>query len=285
MPLANASRPLRQYLTLLLACSLGTGFPALALDEDTAPPVVDDDTGTPPTTQPTNPPLKPGGSQVLIQSPPWLYNAKTRYAHSLPEVDGPTITVTKKTTVVELDAQPTIIDNNQRELTDRLPGLVLAEQQNPTQLNLSYRGLGNPQESEYVLLMQDAIPIELDWIGYPTVYYLPVPQTLASVQMIRAGSGLLYGPEPQPVINFVSREPDPTRPLGGTTEQVGGDHGLFSSFNAVSGTSGDYGYLADYAHRQSDGQRANGDYTLNSGDLRLGWRIDPRQKLSLDVHL
>ena len=80
----------------------------------------------------------------------------------------PTITVTKKTSVVQLTDVPTIIDNNQRELFDRLPGIVLAEQQNPTELNLSYRGLGNPQESEYILLMQDGIPLEMDWIGYPT---------------------------------------------------------------------------------------------------------------------
>src|SRR5262249_37651007 len=144
---------------------------------------------------------------VLVEAKRWLFNRETRYQHSLPEINGATITVTKKTDVVKLDNQPTIIDNNQRELFDRLPGMVLAEQQNPTQLNVSYRGLGNPQESEYVLLMQDGIPLELDWIGYPTTYYLPVPQTIASVQMIRAGSGLLYGPQPQPVINFVSRPP------------------------------------------------------------------------------
>jgi hypothetical protein len=59
-------------------------------------------------------------------------------------VDGPTITVTKKTSVVQLNDVPTIIDNNQRELFDRLPGIVLAEQQNPTELNLSYRGLLEP---------------------------------------------------------------------------------------------------------------------------------------------
>src|SRR5271170_1595767 len=117
---------------------------------------------------------------VYVEGKRWLFNRRTRYAHSLPEVDGPTITVTKKTSVVQLNAVPTIIDNNQRELFDRLPGIVLAEQQNPTQLNLSYRGLGNPQESEYVLLMQDGLPLELDWIGYPTIYYLPVPQTLGS---------------------------------------------------------------------------------------------------------
>jgi Fe(3+) dicitrate transport protein len=219
---------------------------------------------------------------VYVEGKRWLFNRRTRYAHSLPEVDGPTITVTKKTSVVQLGDVPTIIDNNQRELFDRLPGIVLAEQQNPTELNLSYRGLGNPQESEYVLLMQDGIPLEMDWIGYPTIYYIPVPQTLGSVQMIRAGSGLLYGPEPQPVINFISQQPS-TRPLAGTTEQVGGSNSLFSSFNKISGTNGNWNYLADFSRRQSDGQRQNGGYVLNAGDLHLGYLFDA-QKLSLDFH-
>ena len=223
-------------------------------------------------------------SSVTIRGKPWRFNRATRYSHSLPEVDGATITVTKKTSVVKLADQPTPIDNNQRELFDRLPGIVLAEQQNPTQLNLSYRGLGNPQESEYVLLMQDGVPLELDWIGFPTVYYLPVPQTLDCVQMIRAGSGLLYGPEPQPVINFISRAPDPHRPLTGTSEQVGGTDSLFSSFNRIGGTLGNWDYLADYSRRQSDGQRSNGDYALNTGDLHVGYRFDARHKLSIDVH-
>jgi Fe(3+) dicitrate transport protein len=228
---------------------------------------------------------QPPREQVVIEANrPWNLNRNTRYAHSLPEVNGPTITVTKKTSVVELDAEPTVIDNNQREIFDRLPGIVLAEQQNPTQLNLAYRGLGNPQESEFVLVMQDGIPLELDWIGFPTLYYLPVPQTLASVQMIRGGSGLLYGPEPQPVINFISRGPDSRRLASGTTEQVGGEYGLFSSFNRVSGSSGDWNYLADYSRRQSDGQRDNGDYALNTGDVHLGYRFDQHQSLGFDLH-
>lgn len=224
------------------------------------------------------------GEKVVIKGKRWLFNRETRYAHSLPEVDGPAITVTRKTSVVRLDEQPSVIDNNQREIFDRLPGIVLAEQQNPTQLNLSYRGLGNPQESEFALVMQDGIPLELDWIGFPTLYYLPVPQTLGSVQMIRAGSGLLYGPEPQPVINFVSRAPITDRQFGGTTEQAGGSNQLFSSFNRVSGTLGPWEYLADYSHRQSNGQRLNGDYTVNAGDLTLGYRFDERQKLTLAIH-
>ena len=226
---------------------------------------------------------KQGLPEVLVKGA--RYNAATRYEHSLPEVNGATITVTKKTTVVNLEDIPTIIDNNQRELFDRMPGIVIAEQQNPTELNVSYRGIGNPQESEYILLMQDGVPLELDWIGYPTTYYIPVPQTISSVQMIRGGSGLLYGPEVQPVINFISRDPDPHSAASGTTEQVGGTRDLFSSFNAVSGTSGDLSYLADYSRRQSDGQRVNGQYALNSGDAKLAYQIDGQQKIDAAVHV
>lgn len=219
--------------------------------------------------------------KVLVQAP-WLFNRATRYAHSMPEVPGPEITVTKKTTVVKLDEQPPVIDNHNREIFDRMPGIVLAEQQNPTELNVTYRGLGNPQESEYVLLMQDGIPMEMDWIGYPTLYYIPVPETLSQVQMIRGGSGLLYGPEPEPVINFVSKEPSAA--TTGTIQQVGGDDGLYSSYGSISGPAGPFGYLADFSHRQSNGQRANGDYDLDSGDAQLEYRIDDRQKLNLAVH-
>ena len=125
--------------------------------------------------------------QVEVKDKPWLYNRETRYEHSLPEVDGATITVTKKTSVEMLGDAPTVIDNNARQLFDRLPGLNLAEQQNPLQLNLNYRGIGNPQESEYVLSLQDGVPVALDWIAYPTQYYLPVPQSIDSIQMIRGG--------------------------------------------------------------------------------------------------
>jgi Fe(3+) dicitrate transport protein len=267
--------------------SLLLGCPAIALGEPGAPaqPV---EAGEPRALHGAPPPDDsegaPARDSVTIRGARVGFNRETRYAHSLPELDGATITVTKKTSVVRLDEQPTTIDNNQRELFDRLPGIVLAEQQNPTQLNLAYRGLGNPQESEYVLVMQDGIPLELDWIGFPTLYYLPVPQTVDEIQMIRAGSGLLYGPEPQPVINFVSRSPAPGRAAAGTSEQVGGTQALFSSFNTVSGTTRDFDYLADFSRRQSDGQRVNGDYALNAGDLHVGYRPDPRQKISLDVH-
>ncbi len=227
---------------------------------------------------------KDDNQQVLVQDKPWLINSETRYKHTLPEVDGAMLTVTKKTSVVQLDDQPPVIDNNQREIFARLPGVFISEQQNPDQLNLSYRGIGNPQESEFVMVMQDGIPLLSDWIGFPTLYYIPVPQSVSSVQLIRGGSGLLYGPEPQPVINFISRQPDPDHKLTGFTEQVGGSDALYSTYNQLSGTSGAWNYLLSYHHRQSDGRRKNGDYDLDSSDLHVGYRFDADHKLSFDFH-
>ena len=150
----------------------------------------------------------------------------------------------------------------------------MGEQQTPGQTNLSYRGIGNPQESEFVTVMQDGIPLEGDWIGFPTIYVMPLPQSIAEVQLIRGGSSLLYGPEPPPTVNLVSRKPVADRELAGYTENVVGKDGLFASFNQISGTSGEWDYLADVHYRRTDGQRDNGDSTLRGADLHLGWRPD-----------
>lgn len=204
--------------------------------------------------------------------------------HILPEVDGTKITVTKKTSVEKLDLVPTVVDNNQRELFARLPGLAVSEQQAPTQFNMSYRGLGNPQEGEYVLLLQDGIPISTDWIGFPTVYYMPLPQSLSEVQLIRGGSSLLYGPNPAPVVNLVSKRPTADARLSGYSENVVGSNDLFSSFNTVEGSSGPLSAKLNYGHRRSDGQRINGASTLDQVDGWLGWRPSENSLWYIDAH-
>jgi len=182
------------------------------------------------------------GRVVIRGTRPETDNAMRR-SHSLPEVSDAIISVTKKTSVTKLDEQPASF-GNERALFARLPGVLISEQQNPDQLNFGYRGIGNPQESEYVLVMQDGLPIMSDWIGFPTLYYFPASQSLESVQLIRGGSGLLYGPEPQPVINLVSRRPDAHHELTGRTEHVGGSDSMYSTYNEISGTQGNWSYLA-----------------------------------------
>jgi Fe(3+) dicitrate transport protein len=211
-------------------------------------------------------------------------NTPEKLEHILPEVDGTKITVTRKTSVTKLDQVPTIVENNQRELFSRTPGLFVSEQQTPTQFNLSYRGLGNPQESEYVLVLQDGLPISTDWIGFPTLYYMPLPQSLSEVQLIRGGSSLLYGPEPAPVVNLVSKRPAANQPLGGYTENVVGSDGLFSSYNMIQGSSGPISARADLGFVRTNGQRANGGSRVKQGDVYLAYRPTKDGQWFVDFH-
>jgi Fe(3+) dicitrate transport protein len=170
-----------------------------------------------------------------------------------------------------------VIDNNLDQLLARSPGVLVSQQPAPTQFNLSYRGLGNPQESEYVLVMQDGIPLEGDWIGFPTLYAMPLTQSLSDVQLIRGGSSLLYGPEPAPVINLISRRPAADAPLSFTTEQVVGNHGLYSTYNTLEGSSGPWSFRADTAYVGSDGARANAGSQMRQGDLYIAYRPATQQ--------
>jgi Fe(3+) dicitrate transport protein len=210
-------------------------------------------------------------------------DAPEKLDHIMPEVDGAKITVTKKTSVTKLDQLPTIVDNNLRALFSRTPGLFVSEQQAPTQFNMSYRGLGNPQEAEFVLLLQDGLPISTDWIGFPTAYYIPLPQSLAEVQLIRGGSSLLYGPNPAPAVNLVSKRAAPGQPFGAYSENVVGSDGLFSSYDTVQGSSGPFAGRANFGYVTKDGQRDKGHSRVVQGDVLLDFRPTSSSRWFLDL--
>ncbi len=214
----------------------------------------------------------------------WRKYVAAKLKHQMSEVSGTEITVTKKATVTHLDLQPTVVGNNLEQLFARSPGVQVSQQPTPTQFNLSYRGLGNPQESEYVLVMQDGIPLESDWIGFPTLYAMPLSHSIADIQLIRGGSSLLYGPEPAPVINLVSKRPKPGTPFSISTEQVVGSDSLYSTWNVLEGSGGKWTYRADAGYVRSDGPRRNAQSQMRQADLYVEYRPNDQQYSWLDVH-
>jgi Fe(3+) dicitrate transport protein len=211
-------------------------------------------------------------------------DTRPKLEHIMREVSETQVTVTKKATVIILDNEPPVQANNVQQLFTKAPGLVVSEQQNPGQYNYSYRGLGNPQESEYTLFLQDGLPLMAEWIGFPTLYYQPVPQSIAEIQFIRGGSSLLYGPEPAPAVNFITKHPAPGTPLSGYFEQTGGLNGFYNSYASVQGAPGPLEYRLDADYQTSDGQRNNGWYDLWQANGYLGYRPSNNQLIALDVH-
>ncbi len=87
------------------------------------------------------------------------------YPGVAPSIEGAKVSVGKKTTVLDLDLQPELASDNLRALFARAPGLLIAEQQVPSFVNVNYRGLGDPHESEFVLFLRDDVPLVSDWLG------------------------------------------------------------------------------------------------------------------------
>jgi Fe(3+) dicitrate transport protein len=211
-------------------------------------------------------------------------DTRPKLEHIMKEVSGTEITVTKKASVIKLDKQPPVENNNLQELFIKAPGLLISEQQNPGQFNYSYRGLGNPQESEYTLFLQDGLPLMSDWIGFPTLYYQPFPQSVSEIQLIRGGASLLYGPEPAPAVNFVTKHPAPGSPWSTYFEGVGGSDGFYSGYASVQEATGPFEMRIDGGYQHSDGQRNNGQYQIWQADGYFGYRPDNKQLIALDFH-
>ncbi len=190
----------------------------------------------------------------------------------------------KKTRVTDLTALPSIQAQNLRQVFSRTPGILVSEQQSQAFVNTTYRGIGDPHESGYVLTLIDGVPATSDWHGYNTVYYTPPMDLVDRVEIISGGASLLYGPQPGAAINYVTTNPPLDREFTAKTKHIFGSYGLYSTFNKIGGTVGELGYSAYVGHSQWDGPRINADYQTNTGGFKLlcSPEKETRIKLSYD---
>ena len=211
-------------------------------------------------------------------------DTRPKLDHIMREVDGPKITVGKRSSAAPLDLQQPVVEQAPRELFAHLPGVLETDPQTPVRFDLTYRGFGGPDALGYVIVLQDGLPIAADRVGAPLVAYLPMAQDVSQVQMIRGGSSLIYGPTPVAAINLVSRRPKPGEPMTAASEQIVGSNGLYDTWNTVEGTDGAVEYRADLGYAHSDGDRDNARSSVREGDGYLGWRPSEAVLWYIDLH-
>ncbi len=86
-------------------------------------------------------------------------------ATPMPDTEGTRIYAGKKSTSVALGSQPQIQNNNYRQAFAQLPGLLVSEQNNHGHVNINYRGVGDPHESQDLLTLKDGLPIGMERYG------------------------------------------------------------------------------------------------------------------------
>lgn len=202
----------------------------------------------------------------------------------LPDTQGTNIFVGKKTLVIDFDAMPQIQTDNYRQAFAKTPGLLTSELSNASLLSLSFRGIGDPHESQNLLVLKDGIPFVLDPFGYPTVYYAPPFESIDRLEFVAGGAALLYGPQPSGALNFVTHEPSRRHAASITSQHVLGSHNLYSTFTTLEGGLNGGAYLGFFDHRSGDSFRdANSDFELNGANLKLVLDTGPTARLVLDL--
>lgn len=203
----------------------------------------------------------------------------------LPDVTDTRIHAGKKTTVIDLKAQPTIVNNNYRQILAKTPGLLLSEETTPL-LSVGYRGL-EPHRAQFTQVLKDGVPIHADMFGYPEAYYVPPLQSIDRIEFIGGGGSLMYGPQPGGALNFITKPPATDTPFSIYTENSFGTDDLFSHYTSVSGRIDPLGYLGYVHEREGNGFReTNSDVEVLGGGLKVtfGQTSDSQWTLGYDEY-
>lgn len=204
---------------------------------------------------------------------------------ALPEVEGTRINSGKKTSFVKPDTIPTVANNNYREVMSTTPGILVSEEPNSPIVNFGYRGLDS-QRAEFMQVLKDGVSLKNEQFGFPETHYTPILDAVDRIEFIRAGAALQFGPQPGGALNFIMKMPRQDGTFRFWTKNGFGTDDLFTSYTAIDGTIGQFGYYAYYDHRQRDGFRENSDYDLDNGSLRLVYDVTQASRfiLTLDAY-
>ncbi|MBI4355563.1 MAG: TonB-dependent receptor [Candidatus Omnitrophica bacterium] len=203
----------------------------------------------------------------------------------LPDVQGTAIYAGKKTAVIDVEAQPKIVNNNFRQVLNKTPGLLLSEETTPL-LSVGYRGL-EPHRTQFTQVLKDGIPIHAEMFGYPESYYVPPLQSVDRIEFIHGGAALMYGPQPGGALNFITKPPATGTPFSAYTENSFGTDELFSTYTGFSGHVAPLGYLGYIHEREANGFReTNSDVEVLGGGIKatVGQTTDSRWTLGYDEY-
>lgn len=196
------------------------------------------------------------------------------------EIEGTLIFAGKRNDVVVLDkTNANTSENIPRQVFSKVPGVYQWDLDGSgTQTSIAVRGL-SPHRSWEFNVRQNGYNVGSDVFGYPESHYGPATEALKSVQLVRGGACLQYGPQYGGMLNYVMKEGPTDEKFDFETRQSFGSNQMFNSYNAVGGTVGKFNYYSYFNYRGSDGYRPNSRYDYYT--FFAGFHYQATEKLKL----
>jgi len=200
----------------------------------------------------------------------------------MPETKENVIFSGKKNEVIKLNnINANLTTNNAREVFSRIPGVTIWENDGSgIQINVGVRGL-SPNRSWELNTRQNGYDISSDVFGYPEAYYNPPLEAVESIELIRGGASLQFGPQFGGMLNYVLKR-ETKKKFTFETQNTVGSYNLMSSYNAIGGKVGKFSYYAYNHSRSGDGWRENSQYKVRNSHIFLEYSFTEKTKISAE---
>ena len=221
-------------------------------------------------------------NDTVKKLPPVIIITKQQSPDRMPETKDNVLFSGKKNEVLKLsNINGNLTNNNAREIFARIPGVTVWENEGSgIQINVGVRGL-SPNRSWELNTRQNGYDISSDVFGYPEAYYNPPLEAVETIEFIRGGASLQFGPQFGGMLNYVLKR-ETKKKFSFETQNTVGSYGLMSSFNAIGGKFKKFSYYVYNHSRSADGWRENSDYTVRNSHVFVEYRFTENTKLSAE---
>lgn len=209
-------------------------------------------------------------TEVVIKA--WQRRDITR----LPDEQNGFLNSGKKSEVVNLaGTNANIAIKTGRQLFAKIPGVFVYDMDGSgNQLNISTRGL-DPHRSWEFNIRQNGVIINSDMYGYPASHYSGPMESFEKIELIRGTGSLQYGAQFGGMINYVTKQPDTSKPFTFESINTVGSYNLLSTYNAINGKHKRLSYYAYYYRRHSNGYRDNSQSDADAQFVQLNYQFSP----------
>ena len=213
---------------------------------------------------------------------PVIVTPKEQSPERMPEMKGNVIFSGKKNEVLKLsNINGNFTTNNAREIFARIPGVTIWENEGSgIQINVGVRGL-SPNRSWELNTRQNGYDISSDVFGYPEAYYNPPLEAVETIELVRGGGSLQFGPQFGGMLNYVLKR-ETKKKFSYETQNTVRSYGLMSSYNAIGGNYKKFSYYVYNHSRSADGWRENSQYTVRNTHAFLEYRFTENTKISAE---
>ena len=213
---------------------------------------------------------------------PVIVTPKEQSPERMPEMKGNVIFSGKKNEVLKLsNINGNFTTNNAREIFARIPGVTIWENEGSgIQINVGVRGL-SPNRSWELNTRQNGYDISSDVFGYPEAYYNPPLEAVETIELVRGGGSLQFGPQFGGMLNYILKR-ETKKKFSYEAQNTVGSYGLMSSYNAIGGNYKKFSYYVYNHSRSADGWRENSQYTVRNTHAFLEYRFTENTKISAE---